>query len=68
MKNETTLINRITAYFGTAYKAAAALDMKASQYYLWVGGAKIPFKRGKQIEEATHGAVKAIEIWEEAGK
>ena len=65
MKNETKLIDRITEHFGTAYAAAKALDVHPSQYYLWVNGSKkIPFVRGRQIESATGGAVKAIEVWE----
>ena len=65
MKNETKLIDRITEHFGTAYAAAKAFDVHPSQYYLWVNGSKkIPFVRGRQIEAATDGVVKAIEVWE----
>ena len=65
MKNETKLIDRITECFGTPYAAANALGVHHSQYYLWVNGTKkIPFQRGRQIEAATGGKIKAMEIWE----
>jgi DNA-binding transcriptional regulator YdaS (Cro superfamily) len=68
MKNETTLIDRITAHFGGAYQAAAAIGATPQQYYFWKTKGRIPFKRGMAIEKATNGAIKAIEIWEAAGK
>lgn len=68
MKNETRLIDRLTDYFGGAYQAAAAIGAKPQQYYYWIGTGKIPFKRGLSIEKATNGAIKAIEVWEDANK
>lgn len=68
MQNETRTIDRVTEYFGTAYKAAQALEVHHQQYYKWLGNGYIPFKRGKQIEELTQGAIKASEVWEDAGK
>ena len=68
MKNETTIIDRITDYFGTAYKAAKALNITHQQYYFWQSKGKIPFKHGKNIEQATNGKITAMEVWEEAGK
>jgi DNA-binding transcriptional regulator YdaS (Cro superfamily) len=68
MKNEIRLIDRVTAYFGGAYQAADAIGAKPQQYYYWISKGKIPFKRGQSIEKATNGYIKAIEVWEEAGK
>lgn len=68
MKNETRLIDRLTAHFGGAYQAAEAIGAKPQQYYYWIGKGKIPFRRGLSIEQATNGAIKAIEVWEDAGK
>lgn len=68
MKNETRTIDRVTEYFGTAYKAAKALDVHHQQYYKWVSNGYIPFKRGKQVEELTNGVIKASDIWNDAGK
>jgi hypothetical protein len=66
MKNETNLIDRITAHFGSAYKAAQAIGATHQQYYYWQSKGRIPYKRGKDIEKATNGAIKAIEVWENA--
>lgn len=68
MKNETKTIDRVIQYFGNAYKASNALNIKHQQFYAWIKQGYIPFKRGSQIEIITNGAIKAIEIWEEAGK
>lgn len=68
MKNEIRTIDRVTEYFGTAYKAAQAMEIPNQQYYGWIKKGYIPFKRGNQIEELTQGAIKAIEVWEDAGK
>jgi DNA-binding transcriptional regulator Cro len=66
MKNENTVIERLTAHFGTAYKASKALNIHSQQYYSWIKSGKIPFKHGKNIELVTGGAIKAIEVWESA--
>lgn len=68
MKNEIRTIDRVSDYFGSAYKAAQALNVPNQQYYKWVSNGYIPFKRGVQVEELTQGAIKASEIWEDAGK
>lgn len=68
MKNEIKTIDRVVEYFGTAYKAAQTIGVKHQQFYAWQKKGFIPFKRGKQIEELTQGAVTASEVWNEAGK
>jgi DNA-binding transcriptional regulator YdaS (Cro superfamily) len=68
MKNEIKLIDRITEHFGSAYKAAQAIGATHQQYYYWQSKGRIPFKRGNDIERATNGAIKAVEVWQEAGK
>lgn len=68
MKNETKTIERVIEYFGNAYKTANALNIKHQQFYAWIKQGYIPFKRGAQIEQLTNGDIKAIEVWEEAGK
>lgn len=62
------VIDKVIQHFGTAYKFAKALGVNTQQVYFWKRKGFIPFKRGKEIEELTEGNVKAIEIWEEAGK
>lgn len=68
MKTQHTVIQRVTDYFGSGYKAAIALGVKHQQYYAWTKKGFLPFKRGEQIEKLTKGEIKAMEIWEEAGK
>lgn len=68
MKNETRVIDRVIDHFGNAYKASEALGIKHQQFYAWIAKGYIPFKRGNDIERITDGTIKAIEIWEEAGK
>ena len=68
MKNELRLIDRITDHFGSAYRAAKEIGTTHQQYYYWQSKGKIPFKRGKDIERATNGAIKAMEVWEDAEK
>ena len=62
------VIDKVIEHFGTAYKLAKALDVPTQQVYFWKQKGFIPFKRGKEIERITNGAVKSIEIWEEAGR
>lgn len=68
MKNETKVIDRVIDHFGNAYQASIALNIKHQQFYSWIAKGYIPFKRGYDIEKATGGAIKASEIWEDAGK
>jgi hypothetical protein len=69
MKNEnTSVISRVTDHFGSGYAAAKALQVKHQQWYAWVKIGYLPFKRGKQIEELTNGAITAMEVWEAAGR
>ena len=68
MQNETKTIDKVISHFGSAYKAAQALGVKHQQFYSWQKNGFIPFKRGKDIEAVTGGAIKAIEVWESAGK
>lgn len=62
------VIDKVIQHFGTAYKFAKALGVTTQQVYFWKQKGFIPFKRGAQIEQLTNGYIKAIEIWEEAGK
>jgi adenine specific DNA methylase Mod len=68
MKTETKTIDRVIEHFGTAYKAAIAIGVKHQQMYDWKKKGFIPFKRGMQIEQLTDGAIKATEIWNDAGR
>jgi hypothetical protein len=68
MKNETKTIDKVISYFGTAYKASQKIGVKHQQFYSWQKKGFIPFKRGNQIEQITNGEIKAMEIWEDAGK
>lgn len=66
--DKQTVIERVTEHFGSAYAAAKAIGIAPQQYYAWRDEGYIPFKRGKQIEELTHGIIKAEEVWIDAGK
>jgi DNA-binding transcriptional regulator YdaS (Cro superfamily) len=66
MKNEIRLIDQITAYFGSAYRASKAIGVSPQQYHHWKIKGKIPFNKGKIIEAATNGEFKAIQVWEDA--
>ena len=66
MKNEIRLIDRLTAHFGSAYRAAKTIGVSPQQYHHWKVKGRIPFNKGKIIETVTNGEFKAIEIWEDA--
>lgn len=61
------LIDKVTEYFGNAHRAAKALNVESQQYHSWKVKGFIPFKRGKQIEDATNGYITAEQVWIEAG-
>jgi hypothetical protein len=68
MRNENTVIEQVTNYFGNGYKAAKALGVTSQQYYFWISKNKIPFKHGNLVERMTNGKIKAIQVYEDALK
>jgi hypothetical protein len=68
MKKHTRLIDEVTAHFGNAHKAAAAIGIFHQQYYQWLDKGYIPFKRGNDIEALTNGKFTASQVWEAAAK
>jgi DNA-binding transcriptional regulator YdaS (Cro superfamily) len=67
-KHTETAIERLIAIYGSANKTAQALECNRQLVDKWRKDKRIPFKWGAPIERITNGQIKAVEVWEDAGK
>lgn len=57
-----TKIEQVVEHFGGQYKLAAALGVSSVAVHWWVRDEKIPPRRAIEIEVATNGKFRAIDL------
>lgn len=65
---EKSSLDKLIEYFGGLQSSADSLGVSRQYLHDCIKKGYLPYRRGVQVEELTKGAIKASEIWEEAGK
>lgn len=67
-QNDMRIVEKLLSLYDNVSHCARELGLKRQQIQIWHKQGYIPFKRGEFIEAKTNGKIKAIEVWQEAGR